>query len=850
MQYKPKGDPDHLKVSSYSEHTRNHSTSSSECSCDSDARDAESEASTRRVATPSKGGADRRRVAIMQITSSPQQPSALRSRRGHRSDLTGLALVAPPDAAARIYTHLSPPLSAPLTTPDLDDNISATGDTNKNQNSSRIRGSPRPRSQSPPDHNRGLLTTPRTTLPSHSPMFSPVTPEIGQSKDIHIPVAGPVIVNLGSHSTQTPSSRTNTPDTLATPVSPTTSSYLHYQPGVHSIAGPLPPPPRANFNIDIHNPPPPRPPRLQSPPPTRTKRDLDAVKQALQLPPSVTAILSSNLTTPKSNKYSDLTDVGSKSETTPSSELSSVHRREGAFSAEPASDSTTPLNDSNMENKGTVLDTVLDTADIPPVTTTKPLNDSNMETTAEALDTADVPSVTVIEPPPRSNTLPADIDHHKFSEWLKSNPALLKPLENERKGGLADETCHKQKLSESPERCMSPESGHGTEAPSPPPKSFRNSLTTNIKRLSLSRTASLSSKSGRRWSGGTHYSSRTPSPSLHRVSPTPRFKKIRSTNPAALFCHEVNSQRTTSERCLIYATKINELYAYDCGLSEWVVNMKSRGPNTQHQRSSSAQPFAPQPRHTSRSSIISEATFPRRPDASTATDLSQGTYEDITPTAVSLTLPYPSLAMNPPRTNPSRSNSSVGTPPSSIRSLAPSTSISKTSGFFASLGRKASLSKKDRPNNILISSSSPSLSSAPGSGRLPPASSKHTAALQSMNMNISRPINVSSPPSVPGGPRAHPHRAKRSQTYTPSFPPTSVSDREGRRPSMFDLPSDTVIDIHADPEFYEQVDKLVSLLPHANRDVLAGYLRHTGQDMLAIGQYLEDEKNGTIWLYD
>jgi hypothetical protein len=67
---------------------------------------------------------------------------------------------------------------------------------------------------------------------------------------------------------------------------------------------------------------------------------------------------------------------------------------------------------------------------------------------------------------------------------------------------------------------------------------------------------------------------------------------------------------------------------------------------------------------------------------------------------------------------------------------------------------------------------------------------------------------------------------------------------------VFDLSLDTVIDIHAEPEFNEQVDKLASLLPHANRDVLAGYLQRAGQDMLAIGQYLADEKNGTIHLYD
>jgi len=65
---------------------------------------------------------------------------------------------------------------------------------------------------------------------------------------------------------------------------------------------------------------------------------------------------------------------------------------------------------------------------------------------------------------------------------------------------------------------------------------------------------------------------------------------------------------------------------------------------------------------------------------------------------------------------------------------------------------------------------------------------------------------------------------------------------------MFDISLDAVIDIRAEPEFNQQVDKLASLLPHANRDVLAGYLRRAGTDMLAIGQYLEDEKNGTIQL--
>lgn len=56
-------------------------------------------------------------------------------------------------------------------------------------------------------------------------------------------------------------------------------------------------------------------------------------------------------------------------------------------------------------------------------------------------------------------------------------------------------------------------------------------------------------------------------------------------------------------------------------------------------------------------------------------------------------------------------------------------------------------------------------------------------------------------------------------------------------------------DPHTDPEFVRQVDKLAELLPDADRMVLAGYLRRAGQDVLAIGQYLEDAKNGTLKAY-
>ena len=51
--------------------------------------------------------------------------------------------------------------------------------------------------------------------------------------------------------------------------------------------------------------------------------------------------------------------------------------------------------------------------------------------------------------------------------------------------------------------------------------------------------------------------------------------------PSAMFCNEIHATNgkkklSSGEKCAIYAQKINELYMYDCGLTEWVVEMKFR----------------------------------------------------------------------------------------------------------------------------------------------------------------------------------------------------------------------------------------------------------------------------------
>lgn len=87
-------------------------------------------------------------------------------------------------------------------------------------------------------------------------------------------------------------SRASPTPTTATTVSTAPSSYLYYQPGVHSKAGPLPPPPRAMFDIDFTAPPPPRPPRRCSPSPLTSP-----IAPGVEAPASVTVRLASKPST-------------------------------------------------------------------------------------------------------------------------------------------------------------------------------------------------------------------------------------------------------------------------------------------------------------------------------------------------------------------------------------------------------------------------------------------------------------------------------------------------------------------------------------------------------------------------
>lgn len=316
----------------------------------------------------------------------------------------------------------------------------------------------------------------------------------------------------------------------------------------------------------------------------------------------------------------------------------------------------------------------------------------------------------------------------------------------------------------------------------------------------------------------SHHTSGTPSPWI-------AFRhKIKSQNPPAMFCAEIASRNTPLERCILYAQKINELYLYDSGLEDWTIETRHRANAHRPTIALTAGTITPQPRHVSGGSTISEVTFPLRPDASLATDLS-GKPQDFIPT-LPPKLPYPSLVQH---IHPHRSLSATPSH-SSSRSYSSLTPSVKAGGFFSSLGRKASLSKKDKTPVLMKSAS---MSTAASVTKHPPI----------------RAVNISNTPSVPGGPRAAPHhRLLRSKTLlapAAKKPLSEPDDTRSRRPSS-ELAKSPGSDVSSDPSFLRQVDKLADLLPHADRTILAGYLRRSGQDILAIGQYLDDEKNGTL----
>ena len=239
-------------------------------------------------------------------------------------------------------------------------------------------------------------------------------------------------------------------------------------------------------------------------------------------------------------------------------------------------------------------------------------------------------------------------------------------------------------------------------------------------------------------------------------------------------------------------------------------------------------------RQSSRNSISSEVTFPRRMDAYSATDLSKR--PSMEHLSEGPALPYPALAqVQTSRVVPTGKGLAGFAANLSPSSLGPARALG---GVFANIGRKASLRRQQ------------SISDTP----LP---QPRLLGRRANAAPAPRSIQLDSTPTIVGGPRAPPGRSLRSQhTATPapsaperaatptqsalSTPPTAV------KRNSFVPPPRATSPIKDETVFKEQLQKLANALPHADEKVLAGYLRRSGQHIAAVGQYLNDERNGTI----
>lgn len=165
-------------------------------------------------------------------------------------------------------------------------------------------------------------------------------------------------------------------------------------------------------------------------------------------------------------------------------------------------------------------------------------------------------------------------------------PTVLEPLRhNENRGKRPGLDIRRFSSTPTPP-LESAESEKGPDVLPPlPAKNERQSLDLRVRSaLSIKRFSSLprppSPMSLNRLSTESKKSFGTPSPSLVDHPGTkalPPVVKVRSACPPAMHFADVIVKKSALDRSLGYAQKINELYTYDSGLGDWVVETRYKG---------------------------------------------------------------------------------------------------------------------------------------------------------------------------------------------------------------------------------------------------------------------------------
>ncbi|WVO20086.1 uncharacterized protein IAS62_001376 [Cryptococcus decagattii] len=269
----------------------------------------------------------------------------------------------------------------------------------------------------------------------------------------------------------------------------------------------------------------------------------------------------------------------------------------------------------------------------------------------------------------------------------------------------------------------------------------------------------------------------------------------------------LKSHKSAGRRALAYARAIHEIACTETGLKEWCAAAAHHSP------SPSPFEYTPHPRNVSTGS-----EFPMRADSYTAREISQRVMDPADqPTALPPNLPYPQLQLqlqlhaqsNPNHIQPqpllSFPRRAGGLKPSqSMQSVSSFTSISNIRNIRKTQSRSGSGPHTPR---TVASPMGPRPLGQRGTfaGNLPPLPGR-----ASLDTGLSR-ITSSPPPAA---------------TSTP--PPAAAKDDNNDNSG-------------------EDVMYMADVLPFVEKSILRGYLKtHGGDQMRALGAYLEDERNGAV----
>ncbi|ORY25842.1 hypothetical protein BCR39DRAFT_566194 [Naematelia encephala] len=494
------------------------------------------------------------------------------------------------------------------------------------------------------------------------------------------------------------------------------------------------------------------------------------------------------------------------------------------------------------------------------------------------IDSRDTPPPTVIEPSKKDG--PSASDALGFSEDRHmSPPTFLQPSRTGRSdhsvGSLAPPSEVSDKSSVSPASLPS----RGASLPTP---SANPSLNLVMPPPLLSRRSAQSDI-------------------LHKVSSSLSLRQnaqsqLTITNiaarpwPAAMLYGHIKNMKNPGDRAKGYAKAFNELARAETGIREWCIASDAQARRSvprpvgkvatqQHSlgvrsesilspKSHSHSLSVPDPSRLHSRNTSSSSEFPMRADSYTAREISQRAIDpDDQPTALPPNLPYPQLQ---PQFQTSGMKHSQ-----SMQSVASSVT-SKKSHERSFWGIRKSGNKKDSMSLSLGPANSGSAAkkdvrglpiSSPSLGTTSP---QRTGGGGGGEGGLAAP-RVQSSVSVPMGPRG-----PRMGSFTPPPNNNTYTDRSsfeqpGRasldtglsrmtitntatatqqaRGSLDNFASPLLPGQKSSPLAAGREDDLKSMadvLPHVERGVLRAYLGRYGDQMAAIGAYIEDEQRGTV----